>query len=413
MLRRRRRGRRARASRRRRGRRGRALRATSARRSPMRSASDAAHAGAREQRAGSISMTTRSSSPATSSPSAMRCARPRTTLVLPTPAGPTRHGLFAWRFASTSSVRSISSSRPTTGSSSPCAAASVRFRPSCDSSGNRFGSSANRFAAAGVAFGCFFFASCFCGSGIGGGSIVVDVTFGAVWMRVSLFGMCDCWLRHHRGRLMYFLGARRGRDSSRELDRRHAKAHDVRSALLERARGRARLVLTERIEQVQRARLARAGARRKLARPLDGSRHRVVRVVRQDAGGFQEHVHVEAPLTQQIRGRARALGDGGEQVARSGLLLAPSRELLSEATKRDELALASSGHTRCVARTAAPGQKSCASPCYRKARPRPCSSCRRARTCGRRCASPAACPCGRRCSGWSRREGLSRSCPRS
>ena len=46
----------------------------------------------RAREAASISTTMRSSSVATSWPSAMRCASPRTTLVLPTPAGPTRQG---------------------------------------------------------------------------------------------------------------------------------------------------------------------------------------------------------------------------------------------------------------------------------------------------------------------------------
>ncbi len=92
----------------------------------------------------SISTTIRSSSVATSRPSAMRCARPRTTLVLPTPAGPTRHGQFACRLASTSSAWSISASRPNTGSSSPRAAASVRLRPSEDSAGKSLGSRSKR-----------------------------------------------------------------------------------------------------------------------------------------------------------------------------------------------------------------------------------------------------------------------------
>ena len=86
-------------------------------------------------------------------PSAMRCASPRTTLVLPTPAGPTRHGQLPWRLASTSSVRSISASRPRTGSSSPRAAAAVRLRPIDASVGKRFGSSSKRPAAARPAVG--------------------------------------------------------------------------------------------------------------------------------------------------------------------------------------------------------------------------------------------------------------------
>src|SRR5262249_22523932 len=57
-----------------------------------------------------------------------------------------RHALLRSRFARTSRTRSISASRPTTGSSSPRDASSVRLRPSCERSGYCFGSSAKRAA---------------------------------------------------------------------------------------------------------------------------------------------------------------------------------------------------------------------------------------------------------------------------
>ena len=60
------------------------------------------------------------------SPAAMRCAKPSTTAVLPTPASPVRIGLFCRRRISTSMICRISSSRPRIGSISPDAALAVR-----------------------------------------------------------------------------------------------------------------------------------------------------------------------------------------------------------------------------------------------------------------------------------------------
>ena len=60
------------------------------------------------------------------SPAAMRCAKPSTTAVLPTPASPVRIGLFCRRRISTSMIWRISSSRPRIGSISPDAALAVR-----------------------------------------------------------------------------------------------------------------------------------------------------------------------------------------------------------------------------------------------------------------------------------------------
>ena len=60
------------------------------------------------------------------SPEAMRCAKPSTTAVLPTPASPVRIGLFWRRRISTSMICRISSSRPRIGSISPDLALAVR-----------------------------------------------------------------------------------------------------------------------------------------------------------------------------------------------------------------------------------------------------------------------------------------------
>ena len=60
------------------------------------------------------------------SPDAMRCAKPSTTAVLPTPASPVRIGLFCRRRISTSMIWRISSSRPRIGSISPDFALAVR-----------------------------------------------------------------------------------------------------------------------------------------------------------------------------------------------------------------------------------------------------------------------------------------------
>ncbi len=70
------------------------------------------------------------------SPRAMRCAKPSTTAVLPTPASPTRIGLFWRRRIRMSTTWRISSSRPTIGSILPLRACSVRstvnfFSASC------------------------------------------------------------------------------------------------------------------------------------------------------------------------------------------------------------------------------------------------------------------------------------------
>ena len=62
------------------------------------------------------------------SPATMRCARPSTMAVLPTPGSPISTGLFLVRRCSTWMARRISSSRPITGSSLPRRARSVRSR---------------------------------------------------------------------------------------------------------------------------------------------------------------------------------------------------------------------------------------------------------------------------------------------
>jgi hypothetical protein len=64
----------------------------------------------------------------------MRCARPSTTAVLPTPGSPMSTGLFFVRRERICMIRSISFSRPTTGSSLPSAASLVRLRPNWSSS---------------------------------------------------------------------------------------------------------------------------------------------------------------------------------------------------------------------------------------------------------------------------------------
>src|ERR1700740_1953046 len=62
-------------------------------------------------------------------PETIRCARPSTIAVLPTPGSPISTGLFFVRRERTWITRRISSSRPLTGSSVPCSAISVRSRP--------------------------------------------------------------------------------------------------------------------------------------------------------------------------------------------------------------------------------------------------------------------------------------------
>ena len=64
------------------------------------------------------------------SPLTMRWARPSAMAVLPTPGSPMRAGLFLRRRERIWTTRSISFSRPMTGSSLPARAASVRLMPS-------------------------------------------------------------------------------------------------------------------------------------------------------------------------------------------------------------------------------------------------------------------------------------------
>ena len=64
--------------------------------------------------------------PSGTSWSTMRCAKPSTIAVLPTPGCPINTGLFLVLRCKTCNVRRISSSRPITGSSLPCLASSVK-----------------------------------------------------------------------------------------------------------------------------------------------------------------------------------------------------------------------------------------------------------------------------------------------
>ena len=64
---------------------------------------------------------------------AMRWARPSTIAVFPTPGSPIRTGLFLVRRESTCITRSVSRTRPMTGSSLLSRASWVRFRPNWSS----------------------------------------------------------------------------------------------------------------------------------------------------------------------------------------------------------------------------------------------------------------------------------------
>ena len=71
------------------------------------------------------------------SPATMRCARPSTMAVLPTPGSPMRTGCSWCAARGSGSTRSISSVRPMTGSSLPARAAAVRSMPSWSTVGVR------------------------------------------------------------------------------------------------------------------------------------------------------------------------------------------------------------------------------------------------------------------------------------
>src|SRR5581483_4463339 len=81
----------------------------------------------------SSAQTRRSRSPSGTSPPTIRCASPSAIAVLPTPGSPISTGLFFVRRERIWITRRISSSRPITGSSFPCSAASVRSRPNFSS----------------------------------------------------------------------------------------------------------------------------------------------------------------------------------------------------------------------------------------------------------------------------------------
>ena len=68
------------------------------------------------------------------SPVAILCARPSTIAVFPTPDSPISAGLFFLRRVRVWMMRSISASRPMTGSRFPAIASSTRLRPNSDSS---------------------------------------------------------------------------------------------------------------------------------------------------------------------------------------------------------------------------------------------------------------------------------------
>jgi hypothetical protein len=81
----------------------------------------------------------------------MSWARPSTTAVLPTPGSPMSTGLFLVRRDSTCMTRSISFSRPMTGSSLPSRAAWVRLRPNWSSTSEPAGCPRRARAGAGRA----------------------------------------------------------------------------------------------------------------------------------------------------------------------------------------------------------------------------------------------------------------------
>ena len=81
----------------------------------------------------SSAITRRSRSDSGTSPATIRCARPSTIAVLPTPGSPISTGLFFVRRESTWITRRISSSRPITGSSLLARASAVRSRPNFSS----------------------------------------------------------------------------------------------------------------------------------------------------------------------------------------------------------------------------------------------------------------------------------------
>ena len=62
-------------------------------------------------------------------PLTIACAKPSTIAVLPTPASPTKIGLFLLRLLKTSAVSWISLSRPITGSNKSSHASYVKLRP--------------------------------------------------------------------------------------------------------------------------------------------------------------------------------------------------------------------------------------------------------------------------------------------
>src|SRR5712671_1571069 len=86
------------------------------------------------------------------SPEAMRCARPSTTAVFPTPARPTSAALFFPCLSRISMTREISASRHRTGSRSPRRACAVRSMPTRSSTSPESNSPSKGFPIYSVAF---------------------------------------------------------------------------------------------------------------------------------------------------------------------------------------------------------------------------------------------------------------------
>ena len=104
---------------------------------------------------------------------------------------------------------------------------------------------------------------------------------------------------------------RRGRrppladDAHGDLHRRRSQLGHVGPALGDGAVGGRRPLLAQREEQVEPGGLTRRRARRQLARALHRPGHGVGVVVGEDARGLEQHLGVEPPLLEQVRGAAR------------------------------------------------------------------------------------------------------------
>jgi hypothetical protein len=110
------------------------------------------------------------------------------------------------------------------------------------------------------------------------------------------------------------------RDPHRKLHRRGAKLRHVDAALFQRPMCGRPALLAKRKEQMDRGRSPLGRPRCELARPLNGPRHAVRRVVDGHASRLEQDLHVESPFAKEVARSPRRRRDRGEEMPGGGAL---------------------------------------------------------------------------------------------